>query len=239
MIGVIPARWGSTRFPGKPVALILGKPMLQHVYERASKCKLLDEILIATDDERIREVAEGFGSKVAITSNEHLSGTDRVSEAVSGSQSPIVLNIQGDEPLLCSESVDRLAKEMISDPKVEIATLGCTAEDESDLSNPSCVKVVLDRNGDALYFSRSRIPYVVSNRTYDYCKHIGIYGFRREALLAFASSPRGSLETAEGLEQLRAVEQGIRIRVVMVPGWGPSVDLPEDIEKVEEILKGV
>jgi len=237
VIGVIPARWSSTRFPGKPLASILGKPMLQHVYERARGSRLLDDILIATDDDRIRQAAEGFGSKVLMTSRQHVSGTDRVSEAITNTEASHIVNIQGDEPLLRSDSIDELVGEMISEGDVGMATLACRIEDESDLDDPSCVKVVLDRRGNALYFSRARIPYLTGSGPFDFYKHIGIYGYRREVLETIVSSPRSALEAAERLEQLRALEQGIRIRVVKVSGWGPSVDTPGDVERVEAILR--
>jgi 3-deoxy-manno-octulosonate cytidylyltransferase (CMP-KDO synthetase) len=237
VIGVIPSRWSSTRFPGKPLAPILGKPMIQHVYERARECRLLDELLVATDDSRIKDAAESFGAKVAVTSADHVSGTDRVREAVSGSAGTVIVNIQGDEPLLCSESVDELVREMAGDQSVGMATLACRIDEKDELDNRSCVKVVFDARCDALYFSRSRIPFVTGDRPFDYYKHIGVYGFRRRVLEEFASSPPGPLEIAEGLEQLRAVEKGIKIRVVRVRGWGPSVDTPADIGRVEEMLR--
>jgi 3-deoxy-manno-octulosonate cytidylyltransferase (CMP-KDO synthetase) len=237
VIGVIPARWSSRRFPGKPLALILGKPMLQHVYDRVRTSKLLDEIFIATDDDRIREVAEAFGSKVLMTSGHHPSGTDRVNEAVLSTTAAHIINIQGDEPLLCAESVDGLGREMISSPEIGMATLACRIEDRSDLEDPSCVKVVVDRQGDALYFSRACIPYLAVEQPFDFYKHIGIYGYRREILAGIVSWPPSSLEIAENLEQLRPLEHGIKIRVMKVSGWGPSVDTPEDIGRVEAMMR--
>ncbi|MFQ5906419.1 MAG: 3-deoxy-manno-octulosonate cytidylyltransferase, partial [bacterium] len=232
VIGVIPARWDSVRFPGKALATILGRPMLQHVYEAARACRLINQILIATDDERIATAAENFGARVVMTSREHCSGTDRVAEAVSNVARSFVVNIQGDEPLLRSESIDKLVSEMTSDPTVEMATLACRIADETDLASPSCAKVVLDKKENALYFSRSRIPYVVGDRPFDFYRHIGVYGYRRDVLDAYLTCPPSPLEIAEGLEQLRALEQGFRIRVIRVDGWGPGVDTPEDIERV-------
>jgi 3-deoxy-manno-octulosonate cytidylyltransferase (CMP-KDO synthetase) len=237
VIGVIPARWGSVRFPGKPLAPILGRPMLQRVYERGRQCRLLDEILIATDDSRIAETAEGFGARVVMTSSKHMSGTDRVAEAVSDSKCSVVVNIQGDEPLLRPAAVDMLASAMLSDPSVPMATLMCKITAKSELGNPSCVKVVIAGNGDAVYFSRSAIPYVLNERPFDYRRHIGVYCYRRDALALLVNSPPMPLEMAEGLEQLRALELGMRIRMVEVDGWGPAVDTPEDVERVETILR--
>lgn len=237
VIGVVPARWGSLRFPGKPLAPILGKPMLQRVYEGVTACRLIDQILIATDDERIATAAESFGARAVMTSRDHRSGTERVAEAVSNVAGSVVVNIQGDEPLLQPGSIDRLVNEMISDPTVEMATLACRFDNETDLANDSFVKVVLDRNGNAIYFSRSIIPYVIGDRPFDFYKHIGVYGYRRDALDAFVSCPPSPLEIAESLEQLRALEHGVRIRIVKVEGWGPGVDTPEDIERVERMLR--
>jgi 3-deoxy-manno-octulosonate cytidylyltransferase (CMP-KDO synthetase) len=210
--------------------------MLQHVFERAERCRLIDRVLIATDDDRIAETAKGFASAVVMTSSQHPSGTDRVSEAVSDIPAELIINIQGDEPLLHPESVDSLVLEMTTDPSVGMATLACKIADEADLEDRSCVKVVLDKRSDALYFSRSRIPYVLGNRPFDFYRHIGVYGYRRGVLEELVASPPSPLETAEGLEQLRAIEAGVRIRVVKVRGWGPSVDAPEDVGKVEKIL---
>jgi 3-deoxy-manno-octulosonate cytidylyltransferase (CMP-KDO synthetase) len=212
--------------------------MIQHVYDRARTCRLLEEIVIATDDDRIRETAEGFGCRVVMTSDRHPSGTDRVNEAVSNTSALHIVNIQGDEPLIRGDSVDRLIEEMVRDPDVGMATLVCKIEDERDLDDRSCVKVVLDRNGDALYFSRSLIPHLISDQQFDFHRHIGIYGYRRDVLSAIVGAEPSSLEMAEGLEQLRALEHGIKIRTVEVDGWGPSVDVPEDISRVEAVLKG-
>jgi 3-deoxy-manno-octulosonate cytidylyltransferase (CMP-KDO synthetase) len=237
VIGVIPARWSSTRYPGKPLAQILGKPMLQHVYDRAKCSKLLDEILIATDDDRIREAAQGFGARVIMTSSCHPSGTDRVSEAVASTDAPHIINVQGDEPLLRAESIDEMADELMSNPRVGMTTLACRIRDKLDLEDPSCVKVVIDKNGDALYFSRACIPHLVDDKPFDFYRHIGIYGYRREVLAAMVSMSPSPLEVAERLEQLRALENGIRIRVVKTAYWGPSVDTPADIAKVEAALR--
>jgi len=237
VIGVIPARWNSVRFPGKPLASILGRPMLQHVYERAASCRLISELLVATDDDRIAEAAKSFGAKVVMTSTEHPTGTDRVAEAASKAVGSVVVNIQGDEPLLRPESIDRLVSEMASSKAVRMATLACRVADPDELESSSCAKVVLDGNDEAIYFSRSKIPYVIGSHPFEFYKHIGVYGYRRDVLDRLAASPPTPLETAEGLEQLRALEQGVRIRVVKVEGWGPAVDTPEDIERVEKRLR--
>ena len=237
VIGVIPARWNSVRFPGKPLASILGRPMLQHVYERASSCRLITELLIATDDDRVAEAAKGFGAKVVMTSTEHPTGTDRVAEAISKVAGSVVVNIQGDEPLLRPESIDKLVSEMTSNPAVGMATLACKIADPTELESDSCAKVVLDMNDEAIYFSRSKIPYVIGSHPFEFYKHVGVYGYRRDVLDRLAASPPSPLEIAEGLEQLRALEQGVRIRVVKVSEWGPAVDTPEDIERVEQVLR--
>jgi len=208
VIGVIPARFNSTRFPGKVLANLRGKPIIQHVYERAKKAKRLDEILIATDDERVFKVAEKFGAKVVMTSKEHLTGTDRVSEAVKKLKAEIVINIQADAPLINPLMIDKVAEVLLDDSNLIMATLMKRIEKKGELCNPNIVKVVTDSQGFALYFSRSPIPYAKNN--FISYKHIGAYGYRRKFLLIFVQLSRSPLEKIENLEQLRALEMATK-----------------------------
>lgn len=212
VIGVIPARFNSTRFPGKVLANLRGKPIIQHVYERAKKAKRLDEILIATDDERVFKVAEKFGAKVVMTSKEHLTGTDRVSEAVKKLKAEIVINIQADAPLINPLMIDKVAEVLLDDSNLIMATLMKRIEKKGELCNPNIVKVVTDSQGFALYFSRSPIPYAKNN--FISYKHIGAYGYRRKFLLIFVQLSRSPLEKIENLEQLRALENGYKIKMI-------------------------
>jgi len=240
-LGVIPARFKSTRLEGKPLKDIQGKPMIQHVYERARRAKGLSDVLVATDDERIRTTVEGFGGKVIMTSRRHTTGTDRVAEAVANLDVDVVVNIQGDEPLLDPILIDECLIPFNGNPPAEIATVMKLLSDESAFSDPAVVKVVRDLSGRALYFSRSLLPFP-RNRTRDFrvYEHIGIYAFRKETLLEFSRLEPTSLELIEGLEQLRALEHGIAIQVVETRWQGElvSVDTPADLEKVRQIMAG-
>jgi len=239
VIGVIPARFRSTRLVGKPLVEILGKPMMQHVYENARRARSLDEVIIATDDERIRTAAEAFGAKAVMTSSEHSSGTDRVAETIGRMEVDIVVNVQGDEPLLPPEMIEECVGLMLRDPSVEIGTLMKRVENEDDFDNPAVVKVVTDLRGRALYFSRSLLPYP-SKRTpqFKVCEHLGIYAYRKQTLLQFSKLPPTPLEEIEGLEQLRALEHGILIHVVETSCRCElvSVDTVEDLARVRGIL---
>ncbi|OGD22485.1 MAG: 3-deoxy-manno-octulosonate cytidylyltransferase [Candidatus Aminicenantes bacterium RBG_13_59_9] len=231
-VGVIPARYASTRFPGKPLALILGRPMLQWVYEAAAKAGSLERVIIATDDARIFEQAGLFGAEAVMTSPDHASGTDRVAETAAGLDVPIVVNIQGDEPLLRPEMIDGLVS-ALQDDSVTMASL-MTRAGREDVLDRNTVKVVVDVRGFALYFSRFPIPF---GATGDFFKHIGMYGYRRDFLLGLSRMPATGLEKVEKLEQLRVLENGFKIKMVECDGPSLSVDSPEDIIKVENLLK--
>ncbi len=233
-VGIIPARYGSTRFPGKPLADICGKPMVMRVYERARAAASLDQVVVATDDRRIHETVLAHGGQSIMTSPDHATGTDRLAEAAAALAADLVVNIQGDEPLLDPAMIDQLVTAMRDRPDVPMATLRRPIEAEEDLRNPNMVKVVADRQGFALYFSRSMIPYP-RYRDFQQCfVHIGIYGFRRAFLLGYAQLPIGALEKCEALEQLRALENGFRLLVLDYQGafQSLSVDVPEDLEAV-------
>ena len=235
-IGIIPARYGSTRLPGKPLALIAGQPLVWHVVERARAAKRLSRVLVATDDERILEAVRRRGGEAVLTSPDHLSGTDRVAEAARGCDADIILNVQGDEPLLEVDAIDRLVALFDDDPELPLATLRRPAE-AADMGNANVVKVVCDARGRALYFSRAGIPHRRGDAAAGRWAHIGVYAYRREALFAFAALPPAPLEREEGLEQLRAIEAGWRIQVEAATGTFLGVDTPEDLERARQILE--
>jgi len=236
-VGIIPARWSSTRFPGKPLHLIAGKPLLQHVWKRCRKAKKLDSVIIATDDMRIAEAAFDWGAEVALTSPRHKSGTDRVAEvARKAKQFAFVINIQGDEPLIDPHLIDRLVEKLGLYPKVNIVTAAHSFENPADASSPHQVKVVMDSSGRALYFSRAALPYPCNPSKVKYLRHQGIYGFRRNALLQFVKWKRGPLERAESLEQLRALENSVSVHVLVTGHGSPGVDTPADAEALEQKL---
>ena len=239
-VGIIPARWGSTRFPGKALQLIGGKPLLRHVWERCRRAKKLDRLIIATDDFRIAEAAFEWGAEVAMTSPKHASGTDRIAEvAAKLKQFSHIINIQGDEPLIDPKLIDRLVRELQRDRKLEMITAAHPFEDPLEAASPHQVKVVTNRSGDALYFSRAAIPFLRDAGTKTkYFRHQGIYGYRRDLLLRFVRWKSGPLERAESLEQLRALENGVRIRVVMTGSGSPGVDTPEDARMIERLMTG-
>lgn len=237
IIGLIPARWGSSRFPGKPLHPIAGKPLVQHVWERVSLCSRLDDIAIATDDKRIFDAALAFGAKAIMTSPDHPSGSDRLAEAVQTFPSAThVVNIQGDEPLIDPALIDRLAGALVADPALSMATVACSIGQEDDLNNPNIVKVALAGNGDALYFSRSVIPYARNARVTPALRHLGIYAYRRDFLENYVRWEPTPLEKTESLEQLRALENGARIRVILTDHVSVGVDTPEQAVQVEQIL---
>jgi 3-deoxy-manno-octulosonate cytidylyltransferase (CMP-KDO synthetase) len=239
ILGVIPARYASSRFPGKALADLGGKPMVQHVVERAREARLLTEVLVATDDRRILEAVTAFGGRACMTSPEHPSGTDRIAEVVRSRPCDLVVNIQGDEPLLDPAMIDRAVEPLLQDPGLEMGTLARPMGREEAL-DPSKVKVVVDRRGCALYFSRARIPHVREDATPEsdrpYLLHIGLYVYRREALLRFAGLAPTPLEAQERLEQLRALEHGMRIRVVVTEHQSFGVDTPADLERVKRLM---
>lgn len=237
VIGLIPARWASTRFPGKPLHLIAGKPLVQHVWERVRRCATLSAVAIATDDERIREAAEGFGAAVVMTSPDHPTGTDRLAEAVKTFPTAThIVNIQGDEPLIDPGLVDALASSLLDDPGLAMATAACPIERDDDFRDPNVVKVVLARNGDALYFSRAPIPWPRNPADEPPLRHLGIYAYRRDFLERYVAWEPTPLERAESLEQLRALEHGARIRVIPTSHNGLGVDTPEQALAAEQIL---
>ena len=237
ILGVIPARFSSTRFPGKVLALIAGKTMLQHVYERAALSTYLSSILIATDDERVYSAAKNFGARVRMTRSDHLSGTDRVAEAASAVDAEIVVNIQGDEPLIDPAAIDAAILPMVHEPELVMGTLKKRIEDAREITDPNVVKVVTNHAGDAIYFSRCAIPFEREKSVNTpYFKHIGLYVYQRDFLLAYSALPVGPLEAAERLEQLRALENGLRIRVVETEYESLGVDTPEDLERVTRLF---
>ena len=243
VLGIIPARYASTRFPGKPLALIAGKPLLQHVVERCLKASSLAEVIVATDDTRIFEAAQDF-CRVEMTAPDHPSGTDRVAEVAARCPCDAVVNIQGDEPLIDPELVDAVASALSIE---EMSTAAAPLIDPEEYDNPNVVKVVVNAAGCALYFSRRTVPYLreaasrsVSEQlaAFPFLKHLGIYGYRRELLLRLVRLPVSALEAAERLEQLRALENGVRISVVRAKSGGIGVDRPEDVARAEKLLAG-
>jgi len=236
-VGIIPARWGSTRFPGKPLYLIAGKPLLHHVWEHCRRAKKLDSVIIATDDMRIVDAAFEWGAQVALTSPRHQSGTDRIAEvARKAKQFAFIINIQGDEPLVDPRLIDRLVEKLRSDRKIDIVTAAHPFSNPKDAASPHQNKVVLGRSGCALYFSRSAIPYSNKGSPVRYLRHQGIYGFRRKMLLQFVKWKPTPLERAESLEQLRALENGVSVHVLITKHGSPGVDTPEDAMALEQKL---
>lgn len=235
----MPARWGSTRFPGKPLHLIAGKPLIQHVWERCVRAKSLDRVIIATDDMRIAEAAFAFGAEVSMTSPEHQSGTDRVAEVAKKLRGVShIINVQGDEPLIDPKLVDKLARTLLASREVEMITAANEFEPDEDFQNPNAVKVVLDANSDALYFSRSPIPFARDAASQvPRLRHQGIYGYSAKLLQKFVRWKPTALEQTEQLEQLRALEHGVKIRVVITPHASVGVDSPADAETIKRMLQ--
>lgn len=244
VLGVIPARFGSTRFPGKPLALLAGRPMIEHVYRRCRRSRLLSAVVVATDDQRIRRCVEGFGGTAVMTSRRHRSGTDRIAEVVRklgirDSKLQIVVNIQGDEPLVSPAAIDQLAAAMLADRTLRMATLATAFRSRSELASPTTAKVAVDLAGYALYFSRSQVPFRRESARFDlrdYRKHIGLYAYRADLLGQFTAWRSGRLEQVEQLEQLRALEHGVRIKVVDTRHHSPAVDTPADLRRVARLL---
>lgn len=238
ILGIIPARYGSTRFEGKPLALINGKMMIQRVYEQTRKADRLTEVVVATDDERIYNAVVGFGGKAVMTSANHKSGTDRCCEVVDkiGKGFDAVINIQGDEPYINPQEINQIA-ELISDKDTQLASLCKPVYDEEELMSPNAVKVVFDKNGKALYFSRFAIPYLRNQIERTFYKHIGIYAYKCDVLKEVAALPQSGLELAESLEQLRWLENGYTVRMGVTEFESFSVDVPDDIVKIEKIFK--
>ena len=243
IFGIIPARFASTRFPGKPLALIAGKPLIRHVIERCQKAGSLNEVIVATDDKQIASLASGL-CRVEMTRADHPSGSDRIAEVTARCDCDAVVNIQGDEPLIDPKVINLVARALDSD---EMSTAATRIKSSAEFQTPNVVKVVVNAAGRALYFSRRTVPYLrdaasssVSEQlaAFPFLKHLGIYGYRRETLLRLVKFPLSPLEGAEKLEQLRALENGIQIKVVKVDYDSVGVDVPEDVPRVERMLSG-
>lgn len=241
-IGIIPARYASTRFPGKPLALLGGKPVIQHVYEKVAT--MLEAAYVATDDERIYDVVKAFGGQVVMTRTDHKSGTDRIEEAIEkiGGEWDVVVNVQGDEPFVAKSQLDTICH-CFDDPATQIATLGKPFESMEAVQNPNSPKIVVDNMGFAMYFSRSVIPYVRGKEKsswlthYPFLKHLGIYAYRKDVLRQVTQLPQSSLEIAESLEQLRWLQNGFKIKVGTTDVETVGIDTPQDLERAEEFLK--
>jgi 3-deoxy-manno-octulosonate cytidylyltransferase (CMP-KDO synthetase) len=236
-VGIIPARWSSTRFPGKPLCIIAGKPLLRHVWERSKRAKNLGAVIIATDDMRIAETAFNWGAEIALTSPKHRSGTDRVAEVARHAKHfAFVVNIQGDEPLIDPRLIDRLVEKLASDRQIKIVTAAHPFTNPAQAKSPHQNKVVLDRNNCALYFSRSVIPYAANPSRVRYLRHQGVYAFRRNVLLQFVKWKPSPLEQTESLEQLRALENGVKVHVLITAKGSPGIDTVADAKKLEQKL---
>ena len=234
-VGIIPARWGSTRFPGKPLHSIAGKPLLKHVWERCQRSKSLDLVVVATDDMRIASAAFDWGAEVALTSPKHSTGTNRAAEVARKTKHfAYVVNIQGDEPLIDPRLINKLVEKLRSDSKIGVVTAAHPFKNPADAFSPHQVKVVLDLSGNALYFSRAPIP--AQQKDGMFLRHQGIYGFRRETLLQFVRWKPSPLERAESLEQLRALENGVKVHVLVTATGSPGIDTPEDAMALEQKL---
>ncbi|MDR2724817.1 MAG: 3-deoxy-manno-octulosonate cytidylyltransferase [Candidatus Adiutrix sp.] len=239
LVALIPARWASSRFPGKPLALIRGRPMIEHVYRRALAIPEVDEVHIATDSPEVQKAALAFGGRVVLTSPEHLSGSDRLAEAsdiLGLADEDIILNIQGDQPAFDPDQPALLARALREDPGLEMATLAIALSNARDIHNPGHVKVAFGEDSFALYFSRAPIPWPRDGEG-EYYRHIGIYSYRAAFLRRFVTLPEGRLERIERLEQLRALENRARIKIIVVSGLSPEVDVPADLAAAEEALQ--
>lgn len=237
---VIPARFGSTRLPGKPLVSLAGKPMIQRVYERASLAARAHRVIVATDDERIVKAVESFGGTARMTRPDHRTGTERVAEVAAHEKGDVFVNVQGDEPLLDPAAVDAAVTALWEEPAAAIATVATPIKSPADIMDPNVVKTVLDFENNGLYFSRAPIPWVrdtLSKIQVRHLKHLGLYVFQRDALLEYPTLPQGELERIEQLEQLRWLENGWRIRVAEVEHDAVSVDVPEDVARVEKLLQ--
>lgn len=240
-IGIIPARYGSSRFPGKPLAILGGKPVIEHVYRQVSS--VMEDVFVATDDQRIYDAVEAFGGKAIMTRSDHKSGTDRICEALEkvGGSFDVVINIQGDEPFIQKSQLETVMQ-CFDDPRTQIATLGKPFESMEAVENPNSPKIVLDNDGYALYFSRSVIPFVRGKEHeewlshFPYLKHIGLYAYRTEVLMEISKLPQSTLELAESLEQLRWLQNGYKIKVGLTDVETIGIDTPEDLQRAEEKL---
>lgn len=239
IIGVIPARLGSTRLEAKVLRDLNGKPMIQHVWERTQRAEKLSDVIVACDDEKILNCVEAFGGKAVMTRKDHPNGSSRIAEVLEKEDCDAAINVQGDEPLIDPANIDLLAQAFLDDSGCEVATLAVRRSDRESWLDPNVVKVVCSRSGNALYFSRAPIPFLrdEQQREVSFLKHVGIYGYRKDFLLRFVSWPMGVLEQTEKLEQLRILEQGCSIRVIETENDSLSVDTEEDARRVESILK--
>jgi len=239
IIGIIPARYGSARLEGKPLKDIGGKPMIQRVYEAAQQAQWLDQVYVATDDARIVAAVEQFGGNVRLTSVDHKTGTDRIAEVAAALDVEIVVNLQGDEPLVNPAMIDEVIQPLVDDSHLPMSTLCVPILEEEALHDPNVVKVVFTQKGDALYFSRSLIPYPRKRDNFQAYEHLGLYAYRKDFLLTYIALPQSRLEINESLEQLRVLEAGYQLKVVVSahPYDGVSVDTPEDLEKVRQIVQ--
>lgn len=242
-IGIIPARYGATRFEGKLLADLCGKPVIQHTWENAKKSRSIEDLIVATDDKRIYNVARGFGAKAIYTSKAHKSGSDRLTEVVSSIDTRIVVNIQADEPLIHPSMIDDVVGPLLRDKDIQMTTVCHKIKKEHELFDRNIVKVVMDRNGFAMYFSRAAIPYkprsMDNGKPLDHhYKHIGLYAYTKDFLFTFKSLPQSTLEKIEKLEQLRVLENGYRIKVIETRHDTVGIDTPEDLLKATELIKG-
>ena len=240
VVVVIPARYGSTRLPGKPLVQLAGKPMIQRVYERAKLAGSVNQVIVATDDARIVEAVEKFGGEARMTRSDHRTGTERVAEVAAHVEGDVFVNVQGDEPLLDPQAIDTAVGALLEEPAASISTVATAIKTPADIMDPNVVKTVLDFDGNALYFSRAPIPWVRdtgSKLLVRHWKHLGLYVFQRDALLEYPTLPQGELERIEQLEQLRWMENGWKIRVAEVEHDAVSVDVPADVARVEKLLE--
>ena len=238
-VGIIPARYASRRFPGKLLARLGEKSVIEEVYRRAETAKMLDGLLVATDDKRIQEAVLSFGGKAVLTSPRHQTGTERVAEASQNLKTEIVVNIQGDEPFIRGEMIDRIVKELLREPQLTMVTLAKKIDGSSELTDPNTVKVVMDRQGYACYFSRSPIPHHPAGAPVKAYKHIGLYGYRKKFLSIISALPRGRLEKQERLEQLRVLENGYKIKILETKWDTIGIDTPEDLAKARRYIEKV
>jgi len=239
VIVIIPARYASTRLPGKPLVSLAGKPMVQRVYERAKQAQTVHQVVVATDDQRIIDAVRSFGGEARMTRADHRTGTERIAEVAAHEAGDIFVNVQGDEPLVDPAAIDAAVAALLEEPAAQIATVATPIRHASDIMDPNVVKTVLDFEGNGLYFSRAPIPWIRETQQkihVKYWKHLGLYVFQREALLEYPTLPQGELEKIEQLEQLRWLENGWKIRVAEVQHDAVSVDVPEDVTRVEKLL---
>ena len=240
VVVVIPSRYAATRLPGKPLVNLAGKPMVQRVYEQAKLAQTVHRVLVATDDQRIVDAVQAFGGEVRMTRSDHRTGTERIAEVAAHETGDVFVNVQGDEPLIDPVAIDTAVAALLEDPPAQVATVATPIRHVPDIMDPNIVKAVLDFDSNALYFSRAPIPWVRDTQQkvhVKYWKHLGLYVFQRDALLEFPTLPQGELEKIEQLEQLRWLENGWRIRVAEVEHDAVSVDVPEDVTRVEKLLQ--